>query len=87
MSIALTAVKKMLKSSYFDVTTVSTVCAIIGASNSGPAYDMLCGLHCIHYTEMPKDVLAGIPSLMREVFSQAKIEDAAMNEIFKGVRA
>lgn len=87
MSIALTAVAKMLKSNYFSICTVDSVCQLIGANASGAAYDMLRALHCIHYTAMPRDVLEGIPALMREVFSQAKIDDNAIQGIFKGVRA
>ena len=87
MSIALSAVSNMLKSNYFDVCTVDKICKLIGASANGPAYDMLHALHCIHYTEMPRDVREGIPALMRELFSQAKIDDEAIKGIFKGVRA
>lgn len=87
MSIALTAAAKMLKSNYFDICTVDNVCKLIGARANGAAYDMLRTLHCIHYCDMPRDVQAGIPALMREVFSQVNIDDEAINGIFKGVRA
>lgn len=87
MSIALTAVAKMLKSNFFDICTVDKVCKLIGARANGAAYDMLQTLHCIHYCDMPRDVQAGIPDLMREVFSQVKLDDEAINGIFKGVRA
>ena len=87
MSIALTAVAKMLKSSYFDVCTVDKVCKLIGSRAKGTAYDMLNTLHCVHYNEMPQAVRDGIPALMREVFSEAKIDDDVIQSIFKGVRA
>jgi hypothetical protein len=87
MSIALTVVAKMLKSNYFDVCTVDKVCKLIGANASGAAYDMLHALHCVHYSDMPPQVKEGIPALMREVFSQVKIDDDAIQGIFKGVRA
>ncbi len=87
MSIALTAVAKMLKSDYFNICTVDSVCKLIGARSNGAAYDMLYPLHCVHYSDMPQAVREGIPALMREVFSQAKIEDDAIQGIFKGVRA
>jgi hypothetical protein len=87
MSIALTAVRTMLKSDRFDVCTVRSVCEIIGANASGTAFEMLRALHCLRYSEMPRDVQAGIPDLMREVFSQVKIDDEAIQGIFKGVRA
>ena len=87
MSIALTAVARMLKSNYFDVCTVDKVCRLIGASAQGPAYDMLNTLHCVHYSDMPPQVRECIPALMREVFSQVKIDDDAIQSIFKGVRA
>ena len=77
----------MLKSNYFDVCTVDSVCKLIGAKSSGAAYDMLRTLHCVHYSEMPQEVREGIPALMREVFSQPKIEDDAIQGVFKGVRA
>ena len=87
MSIALTAVAKMLKSRYFDVCTVDKVCKLIGANANGAAYDMLHTLHCIDYADMPQQVREGIPALMREVFTQVKIDDDAIQGIFKGVRA
>jgi hypothetical protein len=87
MSIALTAVAKMLKSNYFSICTVDSVCKLIGAKANGAAYDMLNTLHCVNYADMPPQVREGIPALMREVFSQAKIEDNAIEGIFKGVRA
>jgi len=87
MSIALTAVAKMLKSNYFSISTVDSVCKLIGARANGAAYDMLRALHCIDYSEMPPQVKEGIPALMREVFSQVKIDDDAIQGIFKGVRA
>jgi hypothetical protein len=87
MSIALTAVAKMLRSDYFSICTVDNVCKLIGARQDGAAYDMLRTLHCVHYREMPQDVREVLPALMREVFSQAQIEDEAIRGIFKGVRA
>jgi len=86
MSIALTAVRKMLKGRYLDITTVRSVCEVIGANANGAAFDMLSALHCINYADMPRDVREGIPALMREVFSQAKIDDEVIQNIFKGVR-
>lgn len=87
MSIALTAVHKMLKSSFFDICTVDKVCKLIGANAGGAAYNMLSTLHCVHYSDMPSDVKAALPDLMREVFSQVKLDDEAINGVFKGVRA
>lgn len=77
----------MLKSDRFDVCTVRNVSEIIGANASGTAFEMLRALHCLRYSEMPQDVKAGIPDLMREVFSQVKLDDETINGIFKGVRA
>ena len=87
MAIAVTAVTKMMKDTYFSICSVDSVCKVIGASTHGSAYDMLRALHCIHFVDMPKEVRESIPALMREVFKQAVFDDSDIADIFKGVRA
>jgi hypothetical protein len=87
MAIAVTAVTKMMKGSYFSVCTVDAVCNVIGAARSGPAYNMLHALHCVEFGDMPNEVRESIPALLREVFGQPAFDDPAIADIFKGVRA
>lgn len=86
-TIALTVVTKMLKGSHFSICAIDNACGLIGARNSGPAYKMLYALHCVHFDEMPVEVLDSLPALMREVFSQVKMDDQTISEVFKGIRA
>lgn len=60
------ATRKLFEQSYFDICTVDKLMKLVGTSARSAAYTQLHALHCVHYSDMPKDLQDRIPHLVRE---------------------
>lgn len=63
---AVTAMNKMLRSSYFDICTVDSVAKMLGIETKRDSYNILRTLHCVHYNEMPIELRNKIPMLIAD---------------------
>lgn len=64
------AVTKLFDNKWFDICTLDKTLSLVGARQSGAAYDMLHALHCVHYDKMPPELRSRIPELVNECLRQ-----------------
>jgi hypothetical protein len=74
-----TALEKMLHGNYFDICTVDNVLKITRTVPDGRVYNALRLLHCIHYRDMPRELLVEIPGMLAEVFRGPLLEVPHLN--------
>ena len=60
----LTALNKMLRSSYFDICTLDAAIKVLGTIPDGQAYTILRPLHCVHWCDMPRELRDAVPKLI-----------------------
>lgn len=53
------AIKKLFSKDYFDITTLDTIGRMLERNpEQHPVYPFLRGLHCVHYSTMPRELVA-----------------------------
>jgi hypothetical protein len=72
--VAKTAVKKMLDGGYLDICTIDKVLSLLGVVPNQEAYKMLSTLHCVYYRDMPQELQAQIPVLLKHCFNGLQLE-------------
>ena len=55
--VAKTALNKMFSSGHFCICTLDKILKLSGGCQSRPDYEMLAALHCVNYSDMPKELL------------------------------
>lgn len=69
-----TAFRKMFSQSYFDICTVDQCLKLAGVIAPRKPYQILHTLHCVHYSDMPRELAEKIPELLRQCFDGLSIE-------------
>ena len=93
-TVALTALNHMFKQGHFSICTIDAVAAVLNVHPHGHIYTMLRALHCISYSEMPKEVYDKLPELIREClhmqtifqFEELKQKTVVMSPLGKFIR-
>lgn len=67
------ALEKMFKGKYFSICDVDKACTLMGRTGSGPAYDRLNALHCVHWGDIPDDIMRLIPVWLNEVLGGPRL--------------
>jgi hypothetical protein len=62
---AVTALNAMMRKGWLDICTVDRVAEMLDVKPEPEAYRILRPLHCVHFTDMPRDLYAQIPELIR----------------------
>jgi hypothetical protein len=57
----------MVSKGYFCICTVDNVLKISGGVPKAKDYQMLRTLHCIHFKDMPEELLAELPKIIQRV--------------------
>ena len=71
---AKTALKKMVEQGYFDICTVDNVLKISGGIPNSREYQTLRLLHCVHYKDMPAELLKELPNVIKRVVESPALE-------------
>jgi hypothetical protein len=69
-----TAMRKMFDNKWFDISTVDQCLKLAGVIAPTKPYQTLRVLHCVHYSDMPRELLDALPGLLRECFGGVNIE-------------
>jgi hypothetical protein len=64
--VAKTLLDKLFTEKWFSICEVDSLCDLAGRPRNTPAYKMLRALHCVHYANMPQELLEQIPQLVNE---------------------
>jgi hypothetical protein len=72
---------KLFKERFFSICQLDSVIKLVGSRKAGDAYNMLCSLHCVDYSEMPAELRNRIPALVGECLSQSSGVTEAVNTV------
>lgn len=64
--IAVTALNKMMRSSFFDICVVDNVAKMLNVHPRSETYKLLRPLHCVHFSEMPASLKAKLPAMIAD---------------------
>lgn len=64
--IAVTALNKMMRSSFFDICVVDSVAKMLNVHPRSETYKLLRPLHCVHFSEMPASLKAKLPAMIAD---------------------
>ncbi len=72
-----TAINKLFTDKYFSVCTLDRVMEVMNISQNTDAYKQLHALHCVHYSDMTKEMRDVLPLLVNEALKLETINIAA----------
>ncbi len=72
--VAKTALKNMMRKGWLDICTIKKVIELNGVIPNGEDLRKLEALHCIHFCDMPEELLKNLPSLIEKVVDSNIIE-------------
>lgn len=73
------AIEKMFSGSYFDICTIDNVVKMMGLKPDREAYQILRTLHCVHYNQMPRELIEELPMLIHRVLTSPALESSRLN--------
>lgn len=81
--VAQTAVTHLFTKEYFSICQLDSVMdALSKGSKNHPSYKLLRSLHCVHYSDMPKELIEQLPTLVNEVLTDNReIHIATVNAL------
>lgn len=68
---AITALNKMLSDGYFSICTIDTIAKMLAVTPPSQPYSILHTLHCVKYADMPPEIKAALPDLIRQCLDLA----------------
>ena len=68
------ALKKMSQDGYVCICTIDNILKMTGGIPNAKDYQVLRTLHCVHFREMPPELLRGLPLLIQRVLESDGIE-------------
>lgn len=60
-----TALNDMMKKGWLDICTIDKVARLMDLDPKGEAYSILSPLHCVHFSEMPRELREAMPGLIK----------------------
>jgi hypothetical protein len=84
--VAQTAVTHLFTKDYFSICKLDAVMnALSKGSKNHPSYKLLHALHCVHYKDMPKELIDQLPQLVNEVLTDNREINFASAKALDGV--
>lgn len=62
-----TALLAMFRKGWLDICTIDKCAKLMGIVKGGQAYELLSALHCVNFTDMPRDLAEAVPGMIGEV--------------------
>jgi hypothetical protein len=81
---ATAALQKMLTQSYFDICTIDNIIKMLCLVPDKDAYDILRTLHCVHYNQMPAELLEQLSILIMRVLDSPRMDVSRINIVNEG---
>lgn len=72
--VATTALKDMLQKGWFSICTIDSINKVTKHIPDREAYDMLHALHCVHFSDMPPELVRGMPLLIHRALGTNTIQ-------------
>lgn len=80
------ALNKLFTDSHFSICPINDVMELLAiGSRKSLAYKQLHALHCIHYKDMPKELVNEIPLMINELLTKEHKNHIATIDALKGV--
>jgi hypothetical protein len=83
--VVLTATKKLLTQSFFNISDLRGIATVVGVPTNGGAWTMLQTLHCVDYAAMPPMLREAIPHLVNECLTARQAFVIDVQTALKGV--
>lgn len=74
-----TALRKLLQGEHFDICTVRQILAVTKTVPPRGSLEALAPLHCVKYSDMPRELLEQIPAMLAEVFRGPLLDLPGLN--------
>lgn len=78
------ALVKMFADKYFDITTIRSITEMLNIKPDREAFQILHTLHCVHYDQMPRDLLQALPQLIMRVMQSPALDASRINIVSEG---
>lgn len=72
--VARAALKKMSQDGYLCICTIDNILKMSGGIPDPKDYQMLRTLHCVHFRDMSKELLRGLPLIIKRVLESEGVE-------------
>lgn len=76
-----TALAHMFAQGYFSISTIDNIAKTFGVTCERKAYGTLHLLHCVHYNEMPAELLKELPGLIAQCLQGLEIDKVAVERL------
>lgn len=70
---ALAALNKMMRDGHFSICTIDNIAKMLDVIPDPAAYATLRPLHCVDYSDMPRELYASLPTLIQQALSGAPV--------------
>lgn len=84
MMAAQAALRKMVEGDYFDICTIDKIVRMLEVKPDRGVYEVLSTLHCVHYNQMPAELLERLPELIHKVLTSPAFEASRINVVSAG---
>lgn len=84
MMAAQAALRKMVEGNYFDICTIDNVVKMLDVKPDRDTYQVLHTLHCVHYNQMPPELLEKLPELIHKALTSPSFEASRINVVSNG---
>ena len=69
-----TAMRGMIQKGWVDICTIDKCLKLSNIIPRAQSHELLHALHCVHFTDMPDELQARVPALLRDVFNGFDIQ-------------
>lgn len=70
-----TALRNMVEKGWVDICCIKECIKLAGVIPNGQALAELSALHCLHYKDMPPELVKEIPGMINDCFNGPKVMD------------
>lgn len=81
---ATAALQRMLADKYFDICTINNIIKMLCLVPDSEAYHILLTLHCVHYNQMPPELLEQLSVLIMRVLDSPRMDTSRINIVSDG---
>jgi len=84
MMAAQAALRKMVEGNSFSICTIDTIAEMLDVKPDRDTYQVLRTLHCVHYNQMPPELLEKLPELIHKALTSPAFEASRINVVSSG---
>lgn len=70
---AITSLNTMMKKGWLDICAIKSIATMLEVQLEPKAHAILQPLHCVHFSDMPRELYAQIPVLIQQALCGAEI--------------